>query len=96
MSTVTYIFAPLAIIAFTESELICPGYGFIRPQEPCVNQCSPDKDTCGSSKKCCYTPETPCGYRCLADKDNVAKPDTCPPSQSNQSDPIWGLCDGFL
>jgi len=96
MSTITYIFILLAIIACADSKLTCPGYGFIRPQEPCVNQCSPGNDTCGSGKKCCYTPETSCGNRRLVGKDNVAKPGTCPPSQSDQSDPLWRLCDGHF
>lgn len=95
MSTVTYIIALLAIIAITDADLICPGYGFIRPQEPCVDECSADKD-CGSGKKCCYTPEAPCGYRCLVGKDNVAKPGECPSSQSEQTDPNWYLCDGHF
>jgi hypothetical protein len=96
MSTVPYLLILLAILVIVKSELVCPGYGFIRPQQPCVNECSPDKDTCGSGQKCCYTPLTPCGYRCLIGKQNITKPGTCPPSQSDQSNPNWRLCDGHF
>ena len=96
MSTITYIFVLLAIVAITNSELVCPGFGYMRPQLPCVDQCSPDNDTCESGNKCCYTPETPCGYRCLVGKENIRKPGTCPPSQSGQTNPNWFLCDGHM
>jgi hypothetical protein len=93
MLIVTYIFVLLAIVVTNNSELVCPGFGFIRPQQPCVNQCSTDNDTCGSGKKCCYTPETPCDYLCLIGKQNIAKPGTSPPSQFAQTDRNWRLCD---
>lgn len=97
MSAAPYLFVLLAMIAITvNAELICPGFGFIRPQQPCVNQCSSDKDTCGTGQKCCYTPVAPCGYRCLASKNDVAKRGTCPASQSEQNHPYWRLCDGHF
>jgi hypothetical protein len=94
MSTITYIFALLAIIVIADAEFICPGFVFIRSQQPCVDECSIDNDKCGLGKKCCYTPETPCGYRCLIDKDNVAKPGKCPSPQTDQNNSKWYLCDG--
>ena len=94
MSTLTYIFAFLILVTVINSELVCPGFGFIRPQEPCVDQCSADNDTCGSGQKCCYTPQSPCGYRCVVGKQNVTKSGSCPSRDSDQSDPNWFLCDG--
>ncbi|CAF1199054.1 unnamed protein product [Adineta steineri] len=84
------------MVAIGNAKLICPGYGFIRPLEPCVDQCSLDKDTCGAGKLCCYTPQSPCGNRCLIGKDDAGKKGTCPSSQSEQKDPKWGLCDGHF
>lgn len=96
MSTGVYFLILLAIIAITKAELVCPGFGFVRPQQPCVDECSTDNDTCPSGKKCCYTPLTPCGYRCLVGKENILKPGTCPLPESNQDESIWLLCDANL
>ena len=96
MATIPYVLALLAIVVVAKSQLVCPGYGFIRPQQPCVDDCSPDKDTCGSGQKCCYTPLTPCGYHCVVAKQNITKPGNCPSPQSQQSEPNWNLCDANL
>ena len=93
MPTVAYLLTLLAIVTVAKSELVCPGFGFIRPEEPCVNDCSPDKDTCASGTKCCYTPLKPCGYRCLVAKENIPKRGTCPSPDSDQDDSIWLICD---
>jgi len=91
---VAYFIALVAIITFANSSLVCPGFGFIRPQEPCVDQCSTENDTCPEGKKCCYTPSTPCGYRCLDAKLNVTRAGSCPSTESEQNYPLWYLCDG--
>ncbi|CAF4667377.1 unnamed protein product, partial [Rotaria sp. Silwood2] len=85
MPTIAYIFVVLSIVAFANTELVRPGYGFVRPQEPCVDKCSPQNDSCKGRKKCCYTPLKPCGYSCLIPKDNVAKNGTCPLPSSEQN-----------
>lgn len=85
----------LAIVTIANSELVCPGYGYIRPIQPCVNNCTVDGD-CSYGQKCCYTPVTPCGYRCLQAKENKPKSGTCPPSQSDQNIMDWLLCDAHL
>ncbi|CAF0884714.1 unnamed protein product [Rotaria sordida] len=74
----------LSIIAIANPELVCPGYGFVRPEEPYIDECKSESDTCDAGIKCCYTPLKPCGYHCLVGKDNVAKAGTCPPQDSDQ------------
>lgn len=96
MSSVTYFLVLLTIVVAVKAQLVCPGFGFVRPQEPCVDECSTANDTCSSGKKCCYTPLTPCGYRCLVGKVNVTKPGVCPSRESNQEESIWLLCDANL
>lgn len=96
MSKLTYIYVLLALTTLARAELICPGYGYVFPQQPCVNQCSPDNDNCETGKKCCYTPYTPCGYRCLDGKNNITKSGQCPSTQSEQTNPNWYLCDGHF
>ena len=97
MSTISCILISLAIFTIANAALVCPGYGFVRPQEPCVDQCSTDNDTCGTGKICCYTPLTPCGYRCLVGKNDVAKPGKCPsPSSEQTNNNNWYLCDGHF
>ncbi|UJR25114.1 hypothetical protein I4U23_006473 [Adineta vaga] len=96
MSKSTYIYVLFALVTIANTELICPGFGFIRPQQPCIDQCSPDQDNCETGKKCCYTPEAPCGYRCLVSKNDVEKPGHCPSPQSEQTHQYWRLCDGHF
>lgn len=97
MSTITYVLVLTAAMAtISHAEYVCPGFGFIRPQTPCVDQCSYTNDTCGTGLKCCYSPMTPCGYRCVVPKNNVPKAGTCPSQDSEQSDPNWYLCDGHF
>ncbi|CAF1118300.1 unnamed protein product [Rotaria sp. Silwood1] len=93
MSTIAYIFVVFSTVIIANTELVCPGYGFVFPKPPCIAKCSPTKDHCRAGKKCCYTPLRPCGYRCLVGKDNVAKNGTCPPPSSNQTNSKWDLCD---
>ncbi|CAF1118281.1 unnamed protein product [Rotaria sp. Silwood1] len=96
MSLIAYIFVVLSIVTIANTELVCPGYGFIRPQQPCVDECSPENDHCDVGKKCCYTPLEPCGYHCLVGKDNVAKKGKCPLPSSKQNHQYWNLCDGHF
>ncbi|CAF1061764.1 unnamed protein product [Rotaria sordida] len=96
MSRIVYIFVVLSIIAIAiaNPESVCPGYGFVRPEEPCVDECKSESDTCDTGMKCCYTPLKPCGYRCLVGKDKIDKNGTCPPQDSDQDNFDWYLCDG--
>ncbi|CAF4366203.1 unnamed protein product, partial [Rotaria sp. Silwood2] len=90
MSIIAYIFVVLAIVTVANTDLVCPGYGFVRPQEPCVDKCSLESDHCPNGKKCCYTPLKPCGNRCLVPKDDTPKDGTCPLPKSHQDAPYWG------
>jgi hypothetical protein len=96
MSALQFVVVLLAMICIIDAELICPGFGFIRPQQPCVDSCSTSNDTCAAGQKCCYTPIAPCGYRCQVGKDNKPKPGSCPSSQSEQTISNWYLCDANL
>ena len=86
----------MMLFLIVDGELICPGFGFVRPQEPCVEQCNPQNDTCSEGKKCCYTPMEPCGFRCLEGKENISKRGICPSPVSEQEPMNWYLCDGHF
>jgi hypothetical protein len=97
MAVVSCLVILLSTAVLVGGDMVCPKLGGFWPAaKPCVNECSPDKDTCETGKKCCYTPETPCGLRCLVAKNNKPKIGKCPPSNSEQKDMNWYLCDIHL
>ena len=96
MSALQFVVVFSAMICIIGAELVCPGFGFIRPQQPCIDSCSEANDTCPTGQKCCYTPVAPCGYRCQVAKVNKPKAGSCPKSQSDQTTSDWFLCDANL
>jgi hypothetical protein len=99
MSTIAY-FCLLSLFGtVVRTTFVCPGYGYWAyelAKKPCTDQCSAQNDTCGTGKKCCYSPVSPCGFRCMIPKDNTPKAGSCPSRNSMMAmirNPAWGVCD---
>ena len=97
MSVVSCLVILSAINLIAGANMVCPyANAFWHPPQTCVNECSPDKNTCEIGKKCCYTPVSPCGLRCVVAKNDKPKKGKCPPTGSTQKDLNWILCDAHL